>query len=62
MTKLRKQYSFETAFEVYVVDELIGQGGAGRVYGGNASNGIPVALKLLAKEHASTDRRGRFKN
>lgn len=62
MTKLKKPVTFETTFEVYVVDELLGEGGAGRVYGGNDSDGTPVALKVLAEERASTDKRSRFKN
>lgn len=62
MPKLKKPMSFETTFGVYVVDELLGEGGAGRLYGGNGADGIPVALKVLAEERATNDKRGRFKN
>ncbi len=62
MTKLRKPVSFETTFGTYVVDELLGQGGAGRVYGGTGIDGMPIALKVLAEERANTDKRRRFKN
>ncbi len=62
MSKLRKQVSFETTFGVYVVDEVIGEGGAGRVYGGVGSDETPIALKVLAEERATVDKRRRFKN
>ena len=57
MSKLRKQVSFETTFGVYVVDEMIGEGGAGRVYGGMGSDETPIALKVLAEERATVDNR-----
>jgi serine/threonine protein kinase len=62
MQRLRKHLQFETAFGVYEVDCLLGEGGAGRVYGGKDANKTPIALKLLASERASTDKRKRFKN
>jgi serine/threonine protein kinase len=62
VTKLKKPISFETTFGTYVVDELLGEGGAGRVYGGVGIDGTPIALKILAKERATADRRARFKN
>ena len=55
MSKLRKRVSFETTFGVYTVDELLGEGGAGRVYGGVDSEGTAIALKVLAEERASAD-------
>ena len=62
MSKLNKPLSFETTFGVYVVDELLGEGGAGRVYGGvDAENG-PIALKILAADRATAEKRRRFKN
>jgi serine/threonine protein kinase len=60
--KLKKPVSFETTFGVYVVDELLGEGGAGRVYGGIGPDGTAIALKVLAEECASADKRRRFKN
>ncbi len=62
MSKLKKLASFETTFGVYVVDELLGEGGAGRVYGGVDSDGTAFALKVLTEERASADKRRRFKN
>jgi len=62
MPKLKRQLTFETPFGFYVVDELIGEGGAGRVFGGVSTDHAKVALKVLADERASRDKRGRFKN
>jgi len=62
MPKLKRAVELETAFARYVIDEMIGEGGAGRVFGGAAADGSSVAVKILAKERASTDKRGRFKN
>jgi serine/threonine protein kinase len=61
VSKLRKPIRFETTFDTYVVDELLGEGGAGRVYGGIDGEGSPVAVKLLARERVTSDRRRRFK-
>ena len=61
MSKLRKKISFETTFGVYVVDEVIGEGGAGLVYGGVGPDESPIALKVLAEERATADKRRRFK-
>jgi serine/threonine protein kinase len=62
MTKLNKPIPFETTFGIYMADELIGEGGAGRVYGGTDIDKHPIALKVLADDRASTDKRSRFKN
>ena len=62
MMKRKKPVPFETAFGVYVVDELLGEGGAGLVYGGMGTDGTPVALKVLAEERPSADKRCRFNN
>jgi hypothetical protein len=62
MTKLKKPVTFETAFGAYVVDELLGEGGAGRVYGGSGPDGTQVELKVLAEERPSADKRCRFNN
>src|SRR5258706_15498037 len=62
MHKLRKPISFETTFGTYVVDELLGEGGAGRVYGGLGIDQTPIALKVLAEDRATTDKRRRFRN
>ncbi len=62
MGKLTKPVSFETTFGIYVAQELLGEGGAGRVYGGSAPDGTDIALKVLTEDRASTDKRRRFKN
>jgi serine/threonine protein kinase len=62
VAKLKKPISFETAFGMYRVDELIGEGGAGRVYGGIDLDETPIALKVLAQDRATTDKRRRFRN
>ena len=62
MSKLRNEVSLETTFAIYVVDEVIGEGGAGRVYGGVGPDASPIALKLFAEERATADKRRRFKN
>jgi serine/threonine protein kinase len=45
-----------------VVDELLGEGGAGRVYGGVGIDNSKIALKVLAADRSTTDKRRRFKN
>lgn len=60
MAKLKLPVPLETAFNTYVVDEIVGEGGAGRVYGGQDEAGISVAIKALSQ--TSTDKRRRFKN
>jgi len=62
MTKLEKPVTYGTNFGVYVVVELLSEDGAGRVYGGIGPHGTPVALKVLAEERPSADKRRRFKN
>jgi serine/threonine protein kinase len=62
VSKLKKQITFETTFGLYLADELLGEGGAGRVFGGFGPDQSPVAIKVLAEERASTDKRRRFKN
>ncbi|BDU72954.1 serine/threonine-protein kinase [Mesoterricola silvestris] len=62
MSKLKTPATFETTFGSYEVTELIGEGGAGRVYGGTGLDGRPIALKVLSEERASKEKRGRFKN
>lgn len=60
MSKLNKNINFETAFDNYTMTEQIGEGGAGRVYGGIDSVGKRVAVKVLTNE--SSDKKRRFKN
>lgn len=62
MVKLKAAAQFETALDTYTVTEMLGEGGAGRVYGGVASDGTLVAVKLLANDKITADKRRRFKN
>lgn len=62
MSKLKSPTTFETTFGTYEVTELIGEGGAGRVYGGKGLDGKPIALKVLSEDRASKEKRARFKN
>jgi serine/threonine protein kinase len=62
MQKLGKPISFETMLGTYTADELIGEGGAGRVYGGRGGDNVSVAIKVLPKDKATNDQRRRFKN
>jgi serine/threonine protein kinase len=50
----------ETAFSEYKLAELLGEGGAGRVYAATADDGSPVAIKVLTT--STKDKRRRFKN
>jgi hypothetical protein len=43
VTKLSKPISFETTFGTYVVDVVLGEGGAGRVYGGVGPDQAAIA-------------------
>ena len=60
MSKLTKPISLESGFETYLVDEILGEGGAGRVYGGKTDEGKAVAIKVL--HPGSAEKRRRFKN
>jgi serine/threonine protein kinase len=62
VSKLKKAISLETIFGPYMVDELLGEGGAGRVFGGVSSEGAKVAIKVLSSDRVTTDKRRRFKN
>lgn len=54
--------SFETAFSSYSRNEVIGQGGAGKVYRVTDTGGQPYALKCLGVQNLTTERRKRFQN
>lgn len=57
---LKSPIRLETAFGEYTVNEILGEGGAGRVYGGRSANDDPVAIKVLTS--TASDKRSRFKN
>jgi serine/threonine protein kinase len=61
LTKLKSTLTVETAFGSYALDELIGEGGAGRVYAGHSLDGLPVAVKVLSSERVSRDKKVRFR-
>ncbi|WP_332768499.1 serine/threonine-protein kinase [Phenylobacterium sp.] len=60
MTLLSSPITLQTAFADYEIDSILGEGGAGRVYGGVSADGEQVAIKLLTQ--SSSDKRRRFKN
>jgi serine/threonine protein kinase len=62
MSKLKQPVTLETAFGSYAIDEILGEGGAGRVYGGIGADRSPVAVKVLSEHQATTDKRRRFMN
>ena len=61
MGRLKSPVNVETAFGSYTLTELIGEGGAGRVFGGQSSDGQAIAVKILSSERASRDKKARFK-
>jgi serine/threonine protein kinase len=60
--KLSRPISFETAFGVYLAQDILGHGGSGIVYGGTSDDDSKVAIKLLSKQTATSDKRRRFRN
>lgn len=52
----------ETAFAVYTLAEVIGEGGAGRVFAATDEAGRSWAVKVLSASRATRERRKRFKN
>jgi serine/threonine protein kinase len=61
-SKLSKPITLETAFGTYNAGEVLGQGGAGIVYGGTSADGSKVAIKVLSQNTTTTDKRRRFQN
>ncbi|WP_292625311.1 serine/threonine-protein kinase [Mesorhizobium sp.] len=57
---LKRQIAVQTTFGDYTLTETLGEGGAGRVYGGVDESGNAIALKLLI--NVTTDKRRRFRN
>ena len=53
---------FESAFTSYEVIEVLGEGGAGRVYKVQDESGKPFALKHLHPDRVTQEKVKRFKN
>lgn len=62
MPPLKTPITFETAFATYTATAILGEGGAGRVFAATQDDGNAVAIKVLAQDRASSDKRKRFKN
>jgi serine/threonine protein kinase len=60
MSKISRPVTLQTAFGEYSLDELIGEGGAGRVFGGIDDQGNPIAVKVLTQ--FSAEKKRRFRN
>lgn len=59
---MKKPIHFDTTFGTYTATDILGEGGAGIVYGGNDPDVGDIAIKILASDRASGDKRKRFKN
>ena len=59
---LKRSIEFETAFETYTATDVIGEGGAARVYRATDDEGTQFAVKLLKPQSTTRERRKRFKN
>ncbi len=59
---LRKPIFFETPFNQYIGTDIIGEGGAGRVYKATGDDNNIYAIKLLDSKKATRQNMKRFKN
>ena len=59
---LKSPIAFETTFDNFTGTEIIGEGGAARVYLATDGEGRPHAVKLLKPQSATREKRKRFKN
>jgi serine/threonine protein kinase len=57
-----KTVTLETTFAAYMLAEVIGEGGAGRVFAATDEAGRSLAVKVLSASRATRERRKRFKN
>lgn len=57
-----KATTLETAFATYTLGEVLGEGGAGRVLAATDESERSWAVKLLAANRSTSERRKRFKN
>ncbi|KAF0107763.1 MAG: serine/threonine protein kinase [Anaerolineaceae bacterium] len=60
--ELKNHLTFETAFSQYTATEIIGEGGAGRVYKAHDEAKNTYAIKILNAKNATRERIKRFKN
>ena len=59
--RLKKGTELSTAFEVYTIQKLLGQGGNGKVYSVLDQSGNKYALKAVSRSSLDTKKRKRFK-
>ena len=59
---LSKPIIFETAFANFTANDILGEGGAGRVYKANNESGSEFAVKMLDPMKATKERLRRFQN
>jgi serine/threonine protein kinase len=59
---MKKPNSLSTAFATYAVNQVIGEGGSGVVYGATDDVGAEFAVKVLNPERASREKLKRFEN
>jgi serine/threonine protein kinase len=59
---LKNPVVLETTFANYIATDVIGEGGAGRIYKATDESGAMWAIKLLDASKASKERAKRFKN
>lgn len=55
-------FVLHTTFSSYTLNEILGQGGSGCVYGGKSQNGDEVAIKMLVGDKLPKDKQKRFQN
>lgn len=60
MSELKQSIEVETLANLYVLTGILGEGGAGRVYGGTDSDGMSIAIKFLTDNRR--EKRKRFVN
>lgn len=58
----KKAMVLETAFSTYTTEQLIGEGGAGRVFRAKDESGETVAAKILDPSKANSEKKRRFRN
>lgn len=57
-----KSITIETAFNTYALGNILGEGGAGRVFAADDASGRQWAAKILNPKRVTSERRKRFKN